>query len=281
MLVAGTNTGAITDQCHEGYLSTQLRPLLPEVNHDSCSTHRASNAGCEYGYASCATSDLDTATEAGQLMPMYSHLSSVYSSNMFEPLFNNLFSQQAAASTSTTGDCISWPNNPRSSSPEEFPFATQLQFQPTSLCTPNGSADAPMSCATPNVQSPYLDRSWSREPELQHYIHAPTFDPGNATPVLIDAMHACGALFVRTRKATQFILQTLASAREVLAQEFVRYSHTAVVEPLTPIRPRIQQIQQSKFTYYWLWYSSRRLGYSTNNPIREHPQASTMVCWSW
>ena len=35
-------------------------------------------------------------------------------------------------------------------------------------------------------------------------------------------MRACGALFVRTRRATQFILDTLASAREILLQEFVR-----------------------------------------------------------
>ena len=36
-------------------------------------------------------------------------------------------------------------------------------------------------------------------------------------------MRACGALYVKTRRAMQFILQTLASSRETLIQEFVRH----------------------------------------------------------
>jgi len=53
-------------------------------------------------------------------------------------------------------------------------------------------------------------------------IHAKTFTAESKPQVLLSAMQACGALFVKTRKAAMFITKTLAYAREVLVQEFVR-----------------------------------------------------------
>ncbi len=35
-------------------------------------------------------------------------------------------------------------------------------------------------------------------------------------PILVRAMQACGALFVKTRRATNFISETLSSTRDVL-----------------------------------------------------------------
>jgi hypothetical protein len=40
-------------------------------------------------------------------------------------------------------------------------------------------------------------------------------------PILISAMQACGALYVKTRSANNFIISTLASARDTLIGEFV------------------------------------------------------------
>lgn len=52
-------------------------------------------------------------------------------------------------------------------------------------------------------------------------LHAPTFSIEGKPPLLLRAMQACGALYVKTRKAASFIDQILADTRETLIQEFV------------------------------------------------------------
>jgi hypothetical protein len=52
-------------------------------------------------------------------------------------------------------------------------------------------------------------------------VHIATWSPNEKPLVLIAAMRACGALFVSTQTANDFIMATLASARVFLAQEFV------------------------------------------------------------
>jgi hypothetical protein len=57
-------------------------------------------------------------------------------------------------------------------------------------------------------------------------VHAKTFTPENKPQILLSAMQACGALFVKTRKAAIFITKTMVSARETLVQEFVSLART-------------------------------------------------------
>ncbi len=52
-------------------------------------------------------------------------------------------------------------------------------------------------------------------------MHVPTFTIDGKPQILISAMQACGALYVRTQAAAKFIEQTLASARDQLVGEFV------------------------------------------------------------
>lgn len=52
-------------------------------------------------------------------------------------------------------------------------------------------------------------------------VHSPTWTMENKPPILINAMQACGALYVKTPAATHFINATLASARDMLIGEFV------------------------------------------------------------
>lgn len=52
-------------------------------------------------------------------------------------------------------------------------------------------------------------------------VHAATFQPEGKPQVLLNAMQACGALFVKTRRAASFITKTLDTARETLVHEFV------------------------------------------------------------
>ncbi len=55
-------------------------------------------------------------------------------------------------------------------------------------------------------------------------VHAPTFTIDNKPALLVNAMQACGALYVKTKKAGAFIEQTLATARDSLVQAFVSYA---------------------------------------------------------
>ncbi|KAK2467849.1 hypothetical protein APHAL10511_000144 [Amanita phalloides] len=188
-----------------------------------------------------AASDIETTAEAGRLAPMYSHLSSLYPSDMFEPLFSNLFSQQASTSATTISEDIAWFGDPRSSSPEDFPFATSPLYRvPVDVPLPGSYVSPIIQPVISDMHNLSLDGekmvNGPAEPELEHYMylfftsfmgqipifHLPTFNLGNAPPILLNAMRACGALYVKTRRAMQFILQTLASARETLLQEFAK-----------------------------------------------------------
>lgn len=55
-------------------------------------------------------------------------------------------------------------------------------------------------------------------------VHPYTWTPGRTSPLLIGAMQACGALYVKTRVANAFITSTLAQARDPLVAQFVRTS---------------------------------------------------------
>jgi hypothetical protein len=52
-------------------------------------------------------------------------------------------------------------------------------------------------------------------------VHPPTFEVVSKPRILINAMEACGALYVKTPTAAQFITTTLKNSREILVQEFV------------------------------------------------------------
>ena len=52
-------------------------------------------------------------------------------------------------------------------------------------------------------------------------MHVGTFTVDGKPSILISAMQACGALYVRTHAAMKFIDDTLASARDQLVGEFV------------------------------------------------------------
>ena len=53
-------------------------------------------------------------------------------------------------------------------------------------------------------------------------VHPSTWSPSRTSPLLVGAMQACGALYVKTRTANAFIASTLAQARDPLVAQFVR-----------------------------------------------------------
>jgi hypothetical protein len=52
---------------------------------------------------------------------------------------------------------------------------------------------------------------------------AATFTLDAKPQLLVDAVRACGALYVKTKRATEFVKRTLASSRERLSYELVSF----------------------------------------------------------
>ncbi|KXN90128.1 Zinc finger protein klf1 [Leucoagaricus sp. SymC.cos] len=193
--------------------------------------------------------DSDSTSTDDQLIPVSSHLSPAYDSDVFTPFFTNIFPQLAPPSVLTEVTLNIEELNVRGDSPEDFPFARLLidsSSSPPATQSPLFSADAPTPKPDP-LQTFEVDRGLGRlrplspDPtprELSHYlhiffttflmqipiVHAPTFRAEEKSPLLLSAMQACGALFVGTRRATDFISKTLAYARETLVHDFAKKS---------------------------------------------------------
>lgn len=59
-------------------------------------------------------------------------------------------------------------------------------------------------------------------------IHPSTWTSDGKPQILIRVMQACGALFVKTKPATNFVNNTLAATRDSLILEFVGSSVNSV-----------------------------------------------------
>ena len=69
-------------------------------------------------------------------------------------------------------------------------------------------------------------------------IHLPTFNPDLKPPILLSAMQACGALYVKSQSAINFVASTLASARDEVVAAFVRILHNYLIIVAEGIRSR-------------------------------------------
>ena len=65
-------------------------------------------------------------------------------------------------------------------------------------------------------------------------VHPHTWTLSRTPPLLIGAMQACGALYLKTRVANAFITSTLAQARDPLVAQFVRAGGFIAGIPLSP-----------------------------------------------
>ncbi|KAJ7251850.1 fungal-specific transcription factor domain-containing protein [Mycena haematopus] len=175
---------------------------------------------------------------------VHSHLSPVYDKDVFETLFTDVFStsENPASLDDFLPTFPTLDDLPLQSGTQEPWFQELLMHPQTSL--PPTEVD----------QRSLLNDFFSRElkaADPKHYlylffntftaqipiVHTPTFTlegkisstwahlwftteyPGNP-PYLLKSMKACGAIFVRTRKASTYITESLAAVREGLAQAF-------------------------------------------------------------
>ncbi|KAG6886304.1 hypothetical protein C0993_006714 [Termitomyces sp. T159_Od127] len=181
----------------------------------------------------------------GRVVPVNSHLSSVYASDMFGAFFSSIFNPSPSPPLS---EDLEWTGSATRSDFFSFnPFNSQVSPTSTPAIEASGNdqiIDGTQETATldtgfatrlaiGDVQQSSTNDIDPLEPELQHYlylfftaflsqipiVHVTTSGSNQKPPVLLGAMQACGALFVKTRKASMFITKTLASAREALVQE--------------------------------------------------------------
>ncbi|EIN12067.1 hypothetical protein PUNSTDRAFT_119203 [Punctularia strigosozonata HHB-11173 SS5] len=137
-----------------------------------------------------------------------------YQGNMFDDFFTNVFASNGQ--TPVAG-------------PHEFHDPNSLQDM-AFWQAHQGSPDSTLYAGPSPPSSP------DNPQELEHYeylfltefvpqmpiVHAPTFTLDGKPSILVDAVHACGALYVNTKKATEFVKRTLASTRERLPQEITK-----------------------------------------------------------
>lgn len=159
-------------------------------------------------------------------------IASASASDMLESLFSGVFS--ATSSPTVSGvDEHSWIGMglKTESAESEFPLASMAQapgsnsfgdLGPSSSYTATESRSSPSVSGNDIESQHYLDLFFSSFSSQIPIVHATTFRSQVKSPVLLSAMQACGALYVRTRKASTFITTTLASARDALIQDFAK-----------------------------------------------------------
>ncbi|RDB24817.1 hypothetical protein Hypma_008007 [Hypsizygus marmoreus] len=236
---------------HSGSLSSSFS--LPSVSRSALyPTPDLSGSVSAQGLSSA---DTDTTYDDDSLVPVHSHLSAVYACDMFEPFFSDIFSK---APMLPIAEDFTWTENGITTSTSEvFPFVSQAGLVQPVLeyhddgqrfeSVPDGPIPESSVFSSPLISLPIFgelqhlppaneENEMPPEMELQHYlylffsafitqipiVHGTLFSSERKPPVLLSAMQACGALFVKTRKASIFISKILFSAREALVQEFAK-----------------------------------------------------------
>ncbi|KAG6821024.1 hypothetical protein H0H93_007914 [Arthromyces matolae] len=228
--------------CHQQSLvSSASMPSFSKLEPLNLSSFSASTSAVElYQLTSTAKDVVEDADH--DAAPVNSHLSSVYASDMFEPFFTSIFTPSPSIPLSEDWD---WTGLAKHTDIFSSISQPTLAGAPAIETYENGqvldglvdmaSFDAPR-LVIGDTRSSSIVEADPLEPELEHYlylffnaflsqipiVHATTFISEQKPPVLLGAMQACGALFVKTRKASIFINKTLASAREALVSEFAK-----------------------------------------------------------
>ncbi|KAG5646830.1 hypothetical protein DXG03_002207 [Asterophora parasitica] len=237
----GEITSHLDPLARSEFLSSGISMPSLSKNEAFPQDHLSTSASAVDFYSSNRSDDITNEAD-DSLVPVNSHLSPEYVNDMFEPLFSSIFT----TSPSMPLEDLSWAGL---SSPDFF--SSVFQRAPGQLPAIPGYDDGTTFDAVPersNLPSASVRLALSNlrltsqadadppAPELDHYlylffsaflsqipiVHGTTFSSDHKPPVLLGAMQACGALFVKTRKASSFITKTLQSAREALVQEFAK-----------------------------------------------------------
>ncbi|EIN12066.1 hypothetical protein PUNSTDRAFT_142219 [Punctularia strigosozonata HHB-11173 SS5] len=165
--------------------------------------------------------------------------------SMFDMLFNDVFSPPTVPSSSSSTNEY---EGAAMSNPEMVPFSV-----PSGQPLPSFNPFTGVSTLLPPPN--FAITQSEKEREMEHYeflfytefldqaplYHIPTLSGQTKPQILTDTIRACGALFVRTGKASAFTNSVLASEREHLAREFA-FNH-ANADDLFPLVLAVSLLQ--------------------------------------
>jgi len=104
----------------------------------------------------------------------------------------------------------------------QFSSISPVALNPTQFSGATSGTGDP----TPEELNLYLYLFFSEFSAQIPLFHRPTWKTEINHPILLRAMHACGALFAKTQPAMDFITKTLATSRDTLLMEFSKPSCT-------------------------------------------------------
>ncbi|KIK68924.1 hypothetical protein GYMLUDRAFT_34933 [Collybiopsis luxurians FD-317 M1] len=194
------------------------------------------SVGSSHDYSSIAS------TETSSQVPVGSHLASLYNHDMFEPFFSDVFSttDKPLANASETPPDETQYHQPVSPEDDVWSYYNHGRNQ---AYTPYGNHDNPALIPPTTPLQPAVSNTYPaplavteislEETERRHYlqlfyngyveqvpvVHAPSFNPQNKPHFLINTMQACGAIYVKTKSASAFMLKTLKNLRQALSEE--------------------------------------------------------------
>ncbi|KAG7445659.1 uncharacterized protein BT62DRAFT_171823 [Guyanagaster necrorhizus] len=183
----------------------------------------------------------------GELTGLEPHMDKIFSNGMFDSLldhfsFSNQDTSHASAAdfswlggSDATGydtdyslpsshSAVSMPTPPEYGSPLELPRTNSPPYTASSGGYSNPSSMSNGVNPADTEQQQYLYLFFSAFCAQLPLVHPSTWMTEDKPPILLRAMQACGALFVKTRRAANFITETLSSTRDVLIQEFTKVS---------------------------------------------------------
>ncbi|KAF7422889.1 hypothetical protein PC9H_011053 [Pleurotus ostreatus] len=230
---------------------------LPQFAASSSSSSASSTSSPRSDFFDNQLSSYDLGLDA---LTLDSHLNKLYSTNLFEPFLEQSFTSPSPEQSSglLSGD-FGWTEgqdfyaNYSNLTADELAYVSSLdagtqqyptQFSDTILlatppapldnisnislshapCTSIESSSAPFPTTRPSPSDlqQYLYLFFSAFSTQVPILHSSTWKVDGKPPILILAMQACGALFVKTRTALNFINDVLSSTRDTLIQEFTK-----------------------------------------------------------
>ncbi|KAJ4483676.1 hypothetical protein J3R30DRAFT_3283945 [Lentinula aciculospora] len=243
-LATGSLPQATHTQDSQFTATTSSAPILPNdpsVSAPPSLADQHSESSCGYSSA--------TSSEMSWQIPTNSHLVSLYNHDMFEPFFNDLFSAMDNSLQSSSLD-VSASGTRSSDDDHDWGYSIIGQTDTTTQLVSRENIPAFISPsayfppATSNIkETPATVMEISAEPgdhDKHHFlrlfysafveqvpvVHAPSFGPEGKPPFLINAMQACGAIFVKSKTAATFITTTLRVSRKFILEEFSKDSLT-------------------------------------------------------
>jgi len=159
------------------------------------------------------------------------------------------------------------------------------------------SASATIPNPGPSELEYYLHLFFTKFLEQMPIVHAPTFNVTNKPAILISAMQACGALYVKSPTASNFITQTLANTRDEIMAAFARKPTVledqihlilavCLLQTIGLFHERAEQRSQSNIYHAMLVMMIRQSGLLHNNanwsrPILNNPSLVQQTWRDW